>query len=192
MKIKSQPWWCSIAVGAGAAMLICATNPVARAEASVDVPSNELAASMQKLDAAWAASPLGFTDARFVEEPAAGYGAFEPRDGATFKPGDAINIYAEPVGYGYRAQDGVYEVELAVDFEILNNTGQVLAEQADFARVTAEARNPLREFQTSLSFRFEGLTDGDYILVTRFRDENSEKSGEIRLPFTIESEAAAE
>ena len=173
-------------------MLICAVNPVARAQASVDAPSSELAASMNELDAAWAASPMGFTDARFVTEPAAGYGAFEPRDGATFEPGDAINVYAEPVGYGYRENGGVYEVELAVDFEILNNTGQVLAEQADFARVTAEARNPLREFQTSLSFRFEGLTDGDYILVTRFRDTNSEKSGEIRLPFTIEADPAAE
>lgn len=173
-------------------MLICAINPLARAEASVDVPSNELSASMHQLDAAWASSPLGFTDARFVEKPAAGYGAFDPRDGATFEPGDAINVYAEPVGYGYRKQDGIFEVELAVDFEILNNTGQVLAEQADFARVTAQARNPLREFQTSLSFRFEGLTDGDYILVTRFRDANSEKSGEIRLPFTIEAEPAAE
>lgn len=144
---------------------------------------------MVELDSAWQASPLGFTDARFVENPASGYGAFQPKEGATFASDETINVYVEPVGYSYRTEGKTHRVELAVDFEILNQTGQVLAEQNDFARVTASARNRLREFQASLSFRFEGLTDGDYVLAIRFRDANSEKAGEIRLPFRVESPA---
>lgn len=192
MTNDKNTWRRRLAAGASVGMICLSIATAGNAGASVPEPSSELAAAMQSLDAAWQASPLAFTKALFVEAPASAYGAYAPRAGSVFKPGEAIIVYAEPVGYDYTENGGEYRIELSVDFEILTTTGQVLAAQNDFARVGTAARDKLREFQTSLSFTFEGLQAGDYVLMARFRDGASDKSGELRLPFTVEAEAQAQ
>ncbi len=188
MTNNKKSWRQRLATGAGVGMICMSIATAGNASASVPEPSSDLAAALQSLDSAWKAGPLAFTKALFVDAPASGYGAYAPRASNVFKPGDAIVVYAEPVGYDYASHGEEYRIELAVDFEILTTTGQVLAAQNDFAKVGAASRDKLREFQTSLSFTFEGLQAGEYVLMARFRDGASDKSGELRLPFTVEAE----
>ncbi|MBA5779016.1 hypothetical protein H2509_17955 [Stappia sp. F7233] len=185
MTIWKNSWRRGLLVGASVSAICLIAATAGHANASVPAPSGELTAALSELDAAWQAAPLGFTKALFVEAPATGYGSYEPRRNTSFHPGETIVVYAEPVGYDYRHGDDGYRFELAVDFEILTPTGQVLASQADFAKVGSASREKLREFQTSLSFRFEGLQAGDYILLARFRDTLGTKAGELRMPFSV-------
>ena len=75
-------------------------------------------AAEQALDAAWEATPLSFRKVLFASD-AIGFGAYTERQGSAFKQGEQILVYAEPVGYGYKANaDGTYVLGAKVDLAI--------------------------------------------------------------------------
>ena len=47
------------------------------------------------------------------------------------------------------------------------------------------SRRRNKEFQVYIVYNFKGLKPGDYVLVTKLSDRNSDKKGEFELPFTI-------
>ncbi|WP_321499234.1 hypothetical protein [Breoghania sp.] len=151
-----------------------------------ELPDN-LVQARAALATAWSQAPLSFTTTTFTTGPARGFGDYAPRADAVFAPGEAINVYAEPIAFGYGDRDGLVSVALVVGFELRNTSGQILASNSDFARLTAETRNPVREFPASLSYRFDGLNVGDYVLVTHFQDANSDKSASFSLPFSVKA-----
>lgn len=145
----------------------------------------ELASAYDALDVAWGQAPLSFAALAFVEAPATGYGQYTPRADAVFGAGDTLTVYAEPVGFGHEESEAGYGVRLSAGFELLNMSGQVLAEQTGFADLQADSRNRLREFHATLSFAFEGLRPGEYRLVTKLTDTVSGKTASAELPFSI-------
>ncbi|SDQ78638.1 hypothetical protein [Pseudovibrio sp. Tun.PSC04-5.I4] len=136
---------------------------------------------------AWKQQSLVFTSAKFIALPAKGYGSYTPLVSAEFQSGDPLIVYAEPLGYAYQEQNGQFMIDLSVDFELRNTTGQVLASQDDFAELHSESFSRIREYQSSLSFNLQGLQAGEYVLKVRFNDENSEKSGSFELPFLMKA-----
>ncbi len=106
-------------------------------------------------------------------------------DTAEFQSGDPLTVYAEPVGFAYKEMDGTYAIDLSVDFELRNTTGQVLASQDSYTALHTVSFNLIREYQTSLSFNLKGLQAGNYVLKVQFNDENSGKSGSFELPFSL-------
>lgn len=182
---------------AGVALLTVGATCAAAQDIATVPPA--LASAYERLDAAWAEAPLGFTAATFVSGDVTGYGQYTPRADAVFAAGEPLVVYAEPVGFGYAepvgfghaATDDGFRVALAADYEILNPSGQVLASQSGFAELGARARVKIREFHTTLRFAFEGLRPGDYRLVTRLRDTASDKTGSFVLPFTVKAAAQA-
>lgn len=145
----------------------------------------DLSSAYEALDAAWRQAPLSFAALAFTDGPASGYGRYTPRADAVFAAGDTLTVYAEPVGFGYDETREGYGVRLTAGFELLNTSGQVLAEQTGFADLRADSRNRLREFHATLSFAFEGLRPGDYRLVTTLTDSVSGKTATGELPFSI-------
>lgn len=156
---------------------------------SFSEPGAALNDLLGSLDGAWNASDLGFTKVLFIEAPASRYGQFEPASSATFAPGAAMTVYAEPVGYGFTSQNGLHSFELSASYALKNTTGQILASQDGFATMGDAGRSKQREFQASLTFQFEGLPAGDYVLSLTLKDRSTGKSGTAELPFAI---AAAE
>lgn len=141
---------------------------------------------LQALEAElWEKRPLGISRALFVARPATGFGVYVPRENADFQKGETLYIYIEPIGYGYERAEDTFRVAMSADFELRTPTGQVLAEQTDFSKLTLESRSANREFQTSFSFAFEGLDAGRYELLIRIRDENGGDPAETTLPFTV-------
>jgi len=136
---------------------------------------------------AWVEQNLAFTSAKFIAAPAKGYGSYQPLQNNEFAPGTPLTVYAEPVGYGFKQQNSQYHIDLSVDFELRNTTGQVLASQDGFAVLHAASFNQVREYQSSLSFDLKGLQEGEYVLKVRFNDNNSEKSGAFELPFKMKT-----
>lgn len=161
--------------------------PASIAQTTFPNPSRELLDSMQALDSAWDAAPLGFTAATFAKASASGYGQFDALPSNTFDAKDTIHVYAEPVGYGFAKTSGGYTYDLEVSFRLLNTTGQILAEQSGFARFSGETKLRKHELPTSLSFQFEGLPAGNYVLETTYADKVGNKAGTVALPLLIEA-----
>lgn len=144
------------------------------------------------MDAAWDQAPLAFGVATFTQNAADSFGQYEPRNNNTFTAGDMLHVYVEPIGYGYKRTGEQFEINFGTDFELRNETGQILASQDGFADLILISRNAIKEYQASLSFRFDGLLPGNYVLRTRLNDRNSDKSGSFSLPFSIKEKAAAQ
>jgi hypothetical protein len=136
-------------------------------------------------NAAWAAAPLGFSEALFVAREPEGFGIYAARSNNVFRKDEQMLVYAEPFGYGYGNVGGLFTIDLSADFELRTPSGQVLHTQDDFARLSMQSQRRNKEFQVFITFSFDGLRAGDYVLVTRLNDENSEKAGAFELPFTI-------
>ena len=137
----------------------------------------------------WEKRPLGISSALFVQKPATGYGLYLPRENSEFRKDEPIFVYLQPVGYGYARSEDLFRIALTADFELRTPSGQVLAEQQAFSRLSLESRAPNREFQASFSFTFEGLEPGRYTLLLRIRDENGGQRTETALPFVIAPDA---
>ncbi|MEJ8473566.1 hypothetical protein [Roseibium algae] len=155
--------------------------------ASIPAPSSELLQSIQTLDRAWDASDLGFTNATFAVSPATGYGQYQKRPSNVFTADDTLTIYAEPVGYGFEKTENGYRHDLEVSYSLLNMTGQVLATQSSFTRFSGEAQDRKRELPTNLSFQFQGLPTGHYVIEAAYADKLSAKTATLSLPFAIEA-----
>ncbi|GGB52649.1 hypothetical protein GCM10011316_25870 [Roseibium aquae] len=152
-------------------------------EPSVPAPSAALQQSQAMLDSAWRSSPLAFSKAVFTTRPASGYGQYDQRPNAEFGQSEAIHVYAEPVAYGFAERDGEAAYALTADYRLLTPSGQVLAEETGFARFAGTARQPRFELETVMSFQFEGLPAGSYILELTYQDEVDAASARITLPF---------
>ncbi|TYC67716.1 hypothetical protein FMN63_16840 [Stappia sp. BW2] len=148
-------------------------------------PSEAFKNALAAYDQAWSDADLAFMVAVFSDGPSSGYGHYTPRGDAVFSDGDALNVYAEPVGYGFRETEGGFAYELTADYRLLTKTGQVLAEQENFATFSGSGRSKQRELSAALTFQFSGLPAGDYQLETRFTDEIGGATSAVTLPFSV-------
>jgi hypothetical protein len=133
----------------------------------------------------WPWSPLLIRRALFVAAEPGGYGIYDERKDAVFKLKEMLIIYAEPVGFGYSYADGLYSIDLALDFEVKDKQGKTVANQANFGALTLKSRVQNREFYAKVTYDFSGLQPGDYDVITTMRDKATEKTTNFTLPFTL-------
>lgn len=132
------------------------------------------------------ARALGFTQALLVAENATGYGVYNPRPTNVFKKGDPILIYCEPYGFDYGAPGrGLWSVNLFVDLQILDASGNQLANAPDATEYNMTSRHLNREVQANITYTLDGIQPGRYTLVTTLRDKNSQKSGSFQTAIEI-------
>jgi hypothetical protein len=147
--------------------------------------SPALSSALAAYDEAWNSSDLAFSVSTFAEGTGTGYGHYQPRTEAIIADGEALSVYAEPVGYAFSENDGNYSYELTASYKLLNLSGQVLAEQDNFAVFSGAGRSKQRELGANLTFQFSGLPAGNYQLETGFADEIGGKQSSFTLPFTV-------
>ncbi|WP_350333480.1 hypothetical protein [Coralliovum pocilloporae] len=136
-------------------------------------------------DAIRAAMPLSFAKALFVTS-SDGYGLYTASNQSTFKAGDTIRLYAEPVGYGQPHTDQGYEIRMTADVEIRNTTGQILGTTENFAKFGGYSQSRRDDLSVDISIDVPALPQGSYELVVRLKDSLSGKTGEQVVPFTID------
>ncbi|WP_422039980.1 hypothetical protein [Roseibium sp.] len=151
----------------------------------IATPAAAFTTAQGAYDAAWTDNGLAFVVATFTQDGGTAYGQYTPRSGSVFRDDEVMSIYAEPVGYAFTETDGVYAFDLTASYRLLNSSGQVLAEQENFAAFSGEGRSKQRELAAALSFQFSGLPAGEYELETRFKDRADGKEAGFTLPFTI-------
>lgn len=144
-----------------------------------------LTAAEQQVAAAWEATPLTFRKALFATRIEA-FGVYTAKDGNSFRPGEPIIVYAEPVGYGYRANaDGTYAFGFNFDLRVRKADGDIVAGKDQFATTELFSRAQNREFLVSLTLSLNEAPAGSYVLEYLAHDIASGETATISLPFSI-------
>lgn len=165
--------------------LTLAARPLDAAVAAQS-PADWVAQEPALQEALWQARGFHIARAVFVAAPAAGFGIFDPRNSAQFKPGEPILIYAEPRGYGYGAKgEGVEEIAFDIDLQVLDSAGKLLADKPGLLRLGFLTRAHNREFMANLRYDLAGLGPGDYRLRTTFRDVHGRGQASVTSEITI-------
>ncbi|MGQ0484037.1 MAG: hypothetical protein ACT4SY_01595 [Hyphomicrobiales bacterium] len=136
-------------------------------------------------DMIWREAPLSIRKAVFVSSDPQGFGIYTERPNNEFARNESLIIYAEPFGFGYGRDGDLFVIDLGLDFTIKDKDGSVLAQQENFGSLTLRSRVPNREFMAKLNYDFSGLEPGDYEVLTRMKDKNSDKAVEFSMPFKI-------
>lgn len=148
-------------------------------------PSPTFLQARAAYDTAWETSGLAFETVTLTDGSSQGYGQYTPRASSAYADGETLSVYAEPVGYGFRETGDGYAYELTASYKLLNLSGQVLAEQGNFATFSGSGRSKKRELSASLNFQFSGLPAGDYKLEANFTDTVGGKQAGFTLPFSV-------
>lgn len=158
------------------------------AEAETLLSAGKTTEALTSLDAAvdafWAATPLTFRKALFVDE-AKGFGDYTVRANPTFAPGSTLLVYAEPVGYGWSIAENSFKVAFSTELEIHDKKGLILTKAAAPATLQRLLKEKSREFQISIGFTLPQIKPDEYSLVLKMTDAATAKTATIELPFTI-------
>ncbi|MDK9696586.1 MAG: hypothetical protein OEL76_09355 [Siculibacillus sp.] len=172
------------AVPAAAGELVTQAEKAEKALAAGKAPE-AVDALEAALDAVWKATPLTFRKALFVAEPPTGFGAYVPRGTSVFGPGEALRVYAEPIGFAWKAEGGIWACDLIIDMALRDHTGAVVFEKRDMGRMNLKSHARNHEFMMKLDLNLRGLPVGSYTLDGIMRDEVSQKWGKFSLPFEV-------
>jgi hypothetical protein len=132
-----------------------------------------------------AKGPLTLRRVQFIAEPPKGFGIYQPRANNVFRAGEPLIVYAEPIGMGWKAADGINHAHVATDFEIRTTDGKILGGQKDFGKFEFASRDQNQEIMTHLTIRLSGAPAGRYVFAATYRDQVNGKSAGLELPFEI-------
>lgn len=150
-----------------------------------------LAQSLQAIDqkeaelvATWEKSPLVIRKAVFVTEKAPLYGAFSPRASNTFKRGETLLAYLEPVGYTWKPDGESVTFGISLDVLLKAKDGKVLGGQEKFLNYQQSSRNRLRELMLNVNLTLGNTPPGEYVAEFTAHDLGGKKTT-IAMPFTV-------
>ncbi|KQS88465.1 MULTISPECIES: hypothetical protein [unclassified Rhizobium] len=131
--------------------------------------------------------PFSIAKAVFVKASPDGYARYDLRDGSSFKPGEKLISYIEPIGLSWKPAPAGSKKQshFSVDMDILSITGEQLASQKAIGEYTFASLVPNQEIYATLTTDVSGGAAGDYILRFRFNDLNNGKSTTVDQKFTI-------
>jgi hypothetical protein len=127
-------------------------------------------------------------DTFVVPESTGGYGVYEEHLSNTFKPGEKIVLYIEPVGFSYQPIESaattnnrtLYLMNFTADVVISNKSGQILAgfQNLPISQIVSHYKNKELNLVVSLS-QSNPFPPGDYILKYIIYDKPSGNSFDI-------------
>lgn len=131
--------------------------------------------------------PFSVGKALFVREAPLGYGIYNPRASADFKANEPLISYIEPLGLTWKAADeaGKQQTKFTVDFDILDEAGDVIASQKSFGSFSFTGYFRNQELFTHLTLDVSSAPVGKYTVRYIFNDTNSGKTTTVDQPFAI-------
>lgn len=148
-------------------------------------PAKAYAAINDSVGKAWDSIPLTIQKAVFTAADPQGFGIYDLRENSEFKSSQPLVIYTEPVGFGYGRDGDLYTIKMDLDFVVKKPDGSELGGQKSFSEWQLKSRVPNREFMGKITYTFDGVEPGDYIVTTTVRDQNSDETTSFDLPFKI-------
>lgn len=135
---------------------------------------------------AWNAMPLTAGATSLVMSPALGFGQYTPRRDNVFERDEPILLYVELRGYSHRRRGPAFVFGVTADFELRSVDGQVLGTRDGFLVRNIQSAQPNMEFYVDLKYTVRGVPSGSYVIVTRFRDNHSDKAMSLETPIVIQ------
>lgn len=138
-------------------------------------------------DKIWEEAPLMLRNVILVKGINNTYGVYEPEDDDVYSQGETIYVYLEPVGYRIMKNEaGYYEFRFTADFQLVNENGEILGGQEQFANLPFKSWHPNKEVAITFNYNFSGIPAGKYKVVTTVYDANSDRKASADTWFTIE------
>ena len=147
-------WLAAVIGGAGPAAAQTLSDQAKQAESLA--AESKFAEALAVLDEAerlvWDKAPLSCRRILWVAEQASGFGNYNPRETNVFNSGEAMLVYAEPIGFGWIKSGEIWHAELAADVVIRSKDGAEIYRQNDFTRLPMASRAQIREFFVNLTY----------------------------------------
>ncbi len=151
-------------------------------------PLADLAAAQKATIEAWGKVPFSQQNVTFISEASSGYGVYKARSSNVFKPGEPIITYGEPVGYGWKQlSDGLYEMHLMADLDIVDTSGEVLWSKRGYMDTHLVSHKQNMEFKFDMTLTLDGLSAGKYKLHYTLHDMTSGKASSFDEDFELAS-----
>ena len=140
----------------------------------------------------WNQTEFNATFSTFIDAfSAAGYGVYEEHSNV-FSPGETIELYVEPVGFGHRQiqDDGnntLYLINMTGGFEIASANGTPLQLVEDIPGVNIISHRPNTEMYLTLTLtqNVQSLPPGNYVITYTVNDKVSGESFQLEKDITV-------
>jgi len=126
--------------------------------------------------------PLTIQRALWVTESPTAFGVYTPRSDNIFDANAPMQIYAEPMGFGWRKSGDLWHAELGADLVLRKQDGAELYRQRDFQKVGVDSWVRNREFIMTFTYIFRNVPKGEYLVDTILRDAVKGKAVTSRCP----------
>jgi hypothetical protein len=182
---------CAICAAVGAAVAAALTQDVSTRtkEAAALVEQGKFVEAFGALNEAeaaiWDRMPLTIQRALWVADSPTGFGVYTPRPDNIFDAGAPMQIYAEPIGFGWRKSGDLWQVELRADLVLRKHDGAELVRQPNFQKLAFASWVRNREFMTTFTYTFRDIPKGEYVVDTKLRDAVTGKAVTFSLPFVV-------
>jgi hypothetical protein len=108
-----------------------------------------------------------------------GYGIYEPHN-SSFKPGEKISIYVEPIGFSYKPIRSLYLMNFTADLLVSDKAGHILTGFQNLPISTIVSHHKNKELTLTVSMRQTNpFPLGDYVLKYIIHDAVSGNSFSI-------------
>jgi hypothetical protein len=122
----------------------------------------------------------------------AGLGDYVAHDGNSFSPGEAIHVYAEVLGYGWRDNgDGTFSKLLDADLALVDASGTTVASKEKFVTTDVKSREKLLESYLAFNVTLSAFDPGPYKLQFKVHDRAGGKDAMFEVPITLVAPATA-
>lgn len=135
----------------------------------------------------WEKTPLLLRNVRFIRGEDNSFGIYDPKGGNSFRPGEPLYLYLEPIGYAFKKNpEGYHEFGFKADFTLEDDRGNSLGGQSDFANLDFDSWNYNTEIALTFTYTFTGLEKGKYKVITTVNDKYSKNSATVEQWIYIE------
>ncbi len=133
-----------------------------------------------------ARAPLEIVDLQVLPAPPQGIGMYTPLfKGELHTSKDEIYVYAHVRNHGISKIGGFYHVYLVSDLTLLNDKGEVVAEDPKFGESRYAARVPHRDTLVVIALKSKGIAKGVYTLKLTLHDYIGKKEASRVFEFSV-------
>lgn len=162
-----------------AALLLIGTTQL-QAQTLGDIEAKEA-----ELNAAWEKTPLTIRRVIFVNERPAIFGAYTERSSSSFKTGEVLLTYLEPVGFSWTPGPDGFRFGVEVDFRIRQPDGTMLGAQEKLLTLSQASRAKVHELMINIDLTLTGAAPGSYVLEYTIHDTGNGKTATTSQSFQI-------
>ena len=123
-----------------------------------------------------------------VDGEPTGFGRFQRRQDVSFRPGDRVYVYGEPVGFGWSARGSGHHFQVLAEIEIRDRNGRVVWTAPNKVNLENSAARQTNEFYFHVFLELPRLDTGAYVVHYKFDDPHARTFVKFERNITVMSD----